>query len=179
MSTLKLILPLIILLFIALVFASQSSPVRGPYQSAADQAQSISSLLTDAKVSRSAVLSAVADVARCRDLPGAISTLSRVAADRQSELSRADQLNIDQLPNGMRLQDTLKRAFSASLLADRHFLAWAQSVADCSGSAPLTSDYRAAAQVSQEATAAKQNFVSVWNLTAEAYQLPIVGAQDI
>jgi hypothetical protein len=130
-------------------------------------------------ISQSAVVSAVADVDSCRDLPGAISTLSRVATERQGELNRANQLNIDQLSNGGQLRDTLKQAFGASLLADRYFLAWAESVAGCSGRAPHTSDYHAAAQESQEATAARQSFVSVWNLTAEAYQLAIVCAQDL
>jgi hypothetical protein len=125
------------------------------------------------------VVSAVADVDNCRDLPGAISILSRVAIERQSELSRANQLSINQLLNGAQLQYTLAQALNVSLIADQNFLAWAQNVADCSGSAPHTSDYLAAERASQQATAAKQDFVSAWNSIAASYQLPTVQEQDI
>ena len=159
--------------------ASQSPPAQAPTQSAADQARSISSLLADAKDSRLALVSAVADVDGCRDSQGAISTLSRVAKERQNELSRAYRLTVDQLPNGEQLQQALEQAFSASLTADQRFLAWAQTVAGCSGTAPHTENYQTAAQASQQATAAKQNFVSMWNSVAGSYLLPTVREQDI
>jgi hypothetical protein len=102
-----------------------------------------------------------------------VADLERITAARVDQLNRAKALPVDQLDNGAAAQDLLVKALDYSVQADQHFTAWAAGVRDtgCQGAAPRTGDYQAASAASNQASAAKREFVKAWN--------PIAGTHGV
>jgi hypothetical protein len=135
---------------------------------AAVQAQAVDALLKESKVSRDQLGPALAKVDRCTDAAGGVADLERITAARVDQLDRAKALSVDQLDNGAAAQDLLVKALDYSVQADQHFTTWATGVRDtgCQGAAPRTGDYQAASAASNQASAAKREFVKAWNAIA-------------
>jgi hypothetical protein len=97
--------------------------------SGSDQAAAMNSLLQDSSGSRVSVDSNVKKVQNCSDVPDGTSGLQRVVSERRTELSQANNLSTDAMPNGAALKSDLIGAIKNSLAADNDFLSWAQGSA--------------------------------------------------
>ena len=123
---------------------------------------------------RPSVGNAVNTSGSCGDIQGASTALQNAAATRHDLLTQASSLNVADIPDGATAKSDLVRALDASATADQDYAAWGRDVASqpCTGTAPLDGNYTAAGQSDQQATTAKQQFVAVWNPTAQKLGLP-------
>ena len=158
---------------------SATSSPSGPAL-AAQQAATLSTLLTSSAAARTALHQAVTQVGACANLPGAVSTLQDVVSQRSGEYGRASALATSALPAGARVKSTLVAALDSSLKADQDFLAWARQQ-QSGGCTPASQSgaYNAAFSASQQADAAKQAFVQVWNPVAARYGIAQESPLDI
>jgi serine/threonine protein kinase len=147
---------------------------------AAQQAAALGTLLTSSAAARAALHQAVAQVGACANLPAAVSKLLNVVNLRSSEYGRASALATAVLPDGARVKSALVAALASSLKADQDYLAWARQQ-QSGGCAPASqsSAFNAAVSASQQADAAKQAFVQVWNPVAARYRIAPVSPRDI
>ena len=155
--------------------SSPSAPVL-----ATRQAGALSALLTSSAAARAALHQAVGQVIACTNLPGAVSQLQDVVNQRTIEYSRASALSTSALPDGPAVKSGLAAALSSSLRADRDYLAWArqQLAGGCTPSAQ-SGAYNAAYGASQQADAAKEAFLLVWNPVAARYGIGQDSSGDI
>ena len=181
-----------------IALANQSAPARSPAQSttsapasrppspsstgvsttpspsgavlAAQQAAALGTLLTSSAAARTTLHQAVTQVGACANLPGAIRKLQDVVNQRSSEYGRASALATSALPDGAKVKSALVAALGISLKADQDYLAWARQQ-QSGGCAPASQSgaYNAAFSASQQADAAKQAFVKLWNPVAARY----------
>ena len=137
---------------------------------AAEQASALGTLLKSSVKARTALHKAVRQVGACANLPGAISQLQEVVNQRSSEYGRASALATSALPDGAKVKSALVAALGISLKADQDYLAWARQQ-QSGGCAPASQSgaYNAAFSASQQADAAKQAFVQLWNPVAARY----------
>jgi hypothetical protein len=158
---------------------SATSSPSGP-ATAARQAAALNTLLTSSAAARTSLHQAVTQVGTCADLPGAVSKLQDVVDERSSEYGRASALATSALPGGATVKSALVAALASSLKADQDFLAWArqQQSGGCTP-ASQSSAYNAAFSASQQADAAKQAFVQVWNPVAARYGIAQEAPRDI
>ena len=158
---------------------SATSSPSGPAL-AAQQAAALSTLLTSSAAARTALHQAVTQVGACANLPGAVSTLQDVVNQRSGEYGRASALATSALPGGARVKSALVAALASSLKADQDFLAWARQQ-QSGGCTPASQSgaYNAAFSASQQADAAKQAFVQVWNPVAARYGIAQESPLDI
>jgi len=152
---------------------SAQSPTSGaPAEQVA--AQDLSQLLAQSATDRSAIVAAVNDVNSCgSDLAADIQTFQQAAVSRQSLLSQLTGLpDSYALPTQM-LQD-LTSAWQSSYQADQDFAGWAndENSNGCTANDTSDSDYQAATEPDDQATADKQAFVNLWNPIASQYGLP-------
>jgi hypothetical protein len=132
---------------------------------ASGQARQLDRLLDDAGIGRGLIASAVVKLGNCDGSisPGrAVRDIERAAASRAQLLDRLARAQVDALPHGADLQAGLRNAWTLSLTADRHYLAWARGIergAAC-GSTP---EKRRGDDASSLAVQAKQDFVESWN----------------
>jgi len=147
---------------------------------AAKQAAALSTLLTSSAASRTALHEAVSQVVACTNLPGAVSQLREVVNQRASEYHQASALLTSALPDGPAVKSGLVAALSSSLKADRDYLAWAQQQlgGGCTPSGQ-SGAYNVAFSASQQADAAKEAFVQVWNPVAARYGIQQNSPRDI
>ena len=147
---------------------------------AARQAAAVDTLLTSSAAARTALHQAVAQVGACANLTGAVSKLQEVVNQRSSEYGRASALATSALPGGATVKSALVAALRSSLQADQDYLAWAreQMTGGCTPTSQ-SSAYSAAFSVSQQADAAKQAFVQVWNPVAARYGIVQKSPRDI
>jgi serine/threonine-protein kinase len=147
---------------------------------AAQQAAALSALLTSSAAARTALHQAVAQVGACASLPAAVGKLQGVVNQRSSEYGRASGLATSVLPDGARVKSALAAALGSSLKADQDYLTWArqQQSGGCTP-ASQSSAYNAAFRASQQADAAKQAFVRVWNPVAARYGIAPASPRDI
>ena len=147
---------------------------------AAQQAAALGTLLTSSAAARTALHQAVAQVGACANLPATVSKLQDVVNQRSSEYGRASALATSVLPDGARVKSALVAALGSSLKADQDYLAWARQQ-QSGGCTPATqsSAYNAAFSASQQADAAKQAFVRLWNPVAARYGIAPGSPRDI
>ncbi|MGW1145229.1 hypothetical protein ACWD6I_09265 [Streptomyces sp. NPDC002454] len=142
---------------------------------AADQAGKLDELLADSGGSRATVISAVADINRCRDLESAAEDLRDAARERDELVTRLAGLSVDRLPRHGELTSALTTAWQASAEADEHYAAWAERVdgkKGCrGGTARQTKEAAAGNRASGEATEAKRTASGLWNAIAEEHGL--------
>jgi serine/threonine protein kinase len=159
-----------------------SSPASSPSASvlASEQATALSTLLTSSAVARTALHDAVRQVEACGNLATAVSQLQGVVNQRVGEFSRASSLPTSALPDGAAVKSELIGALGSSLKADRDYLTWAQQQ-KAGGCTPSnqSSAYNAAYGASQQANAAKQSFIQVWNPVAARYGIKPDSARSI
>ena len=141
-----------------------------------DQAATIDGILGWSRRSRLALFGALNDLGACRDATGATAKLRKVANDRARQIDALDDVDVSGLPGGGSLRSTLLRALSYSLKADQAFVRWG----DNQGSGCREDgDYAEGLSFSRNATAAKKQFVSMWNPVARTYGLPEYREPDI
>ena len=147
---------------------------------AAQQAAALGTLLTSSAAARTALHQAVTQVGACANLPGAVSKLQDVVNQRSSEYGRASALATSALPGGAKVKSALVAALDSSLKADQEYLAWAREQ-QSGGCTPISqsSAYHAAFSASQQADAAKRDFVRIWNPVAARYGIAQESPRDI
>lgn len=124
----------------------------------------IDQLLELSTAARSAVVAATQGLAHCA-LPAdaAVAGLARVVTLRSRLLDQLEVVDFGPVSHGAQLRSTLAEAWSASLDADRSYLAWAENQ-DVYGACDIAdTDYLAGNQSSARAVAAKRTFASLWN----------------
>jgi tRNA A-37 threonylcarbamoyl transferase component Bud32 len=141
--------------------------------SASRQAAAVSSLLISSAATRKALEGAVSEVRNCSRLHSATRRIQTVVTQRSTEYGQASALSMAALANGAKVKSDLLAALRASLDADRDYLRWArQQMASGCTPAAQSSAYNAAFSADQQAGAAKQAFVQVWNPVAARYGVP-------
>ncbi|MEN8649266.1 hypothetical protein ABCR94_01095 [Streptomyces sp. 21So2-11] len=139
------------------------------------QAESLDALLADSNNSRESVISAVAAIRTCENLPKAASDLRAAAKQRNGLVTRLQGLTIDKLPDHGQLSSSLTTAWKASAAADNHYAVWANQVGGkkgCKkGHARSTPQQAAGNRESGNASQAKKEAVGMWNTIAEKHGL--------
>lgn len=139
------------------------------------QAVELDKLLADSGNSRSTVISAVADVKGCDNLPEAAKDLREAAKQRTGLVTRLSGIEVDKLPGHAALTTALTKAWQASASADNHYAAWADQAAGkkgCKkGQARPTGQTQAGNRASGIASAEKAKAAGLWNGIAKKYGL--------
>ncbi|WP_328748247.1 hypothetical protein OHT57_22325 [Streptomyces sp. NBC_00285] len=139
------------------------------------QATELDKLLADSGNSRSSVISAVANVKSCNNLPQAAKDLRDAATQRTELVTRLKALSVDQLASHTELTAALTRAWQASASADNHYAAWADQSAGkkgCKkGQARVTGQTAAGNRDSGTASTEKARAARLWNAIAKKYSL--------
>lgn len=127
-------------------------------------------LLGTSAVTRQGLQAAVSEAGACTNLPGAVSQIQNAVNQRSTEYNQASALSTSALADGTIVKTDLIAALRSSLEADRDYLAWAKQQLEL-GCAPATqsSAYNAANLADEQANAAKEAFVQVWNPVAARY----------
>jgi hypothetical protein len=154
-----------------------SSPAASSEASSAGsraQATAVNELLDEMAASRSELSPAMADAMRCDGVDVAIDQLERVRKQREDQLAKVRELQVDTLPSGAEMRRTLNQAAVFSLDADKAFLDWATDHQGCTAAkTPLDSQFkRGVALSADQATPAKKAFADLWNPVAQKHGLP-------
>jgi hypothetical protein len=136
---------------------------------ASRQAAAVNTLLGSSVATRRALQGAVSEARDCTDLSGAVSQIQDAVDQRSAEYSQASALSISGLPDGTIVKTDLTAALRSSLEADRDYLAWARQLELACVPATQSSAYDAAYAADEQANAAKEAFVQVWNPVAARY----------
>jgi serine/threonine protein kinase len=136
---------------------------------ASSQAAAVNDLLRSSAATRKALQGAVSEAGDCTDLSSAISQIQNAVDQRNTEYIQASALSTSALADGTIMKTDLIAALRNSLDADRDYLAWAQQQELGCVPAPQSSAYDAAYNADQQANAAKDAFVQVWNPIATQY----------
>jgi hypothetical protein len=156
-----------------------SASGQGSGLTATDQAHRVNNLLDGSASSRQTLVSAVQDIDACSDTSDAITSISQVVSERQTQYSDAQSLETNALPNGSDLESNLVSFLRYSLQADQDYLSWAQDQEDCTGAASSDAAYVAGGRASTQAVAAKDSFLDDWNGIASGQRLPTRTATGI
>jgi hypothetical protein len=143
------------------------------------EAAAVHDVLAQSGTSRQNVISHTGEIENCSDVSDGTSGLQQDVSDRQNELSEAQNLSVDALPNGDALKSALVDALKNSLDADNDYLDWANDVGGCDGSAPKDSNFEAASDASTTAVSYKNQFVTLWNQIAQDEGYPSLTEQDM
>jgi serine/threonine protein kinase len=136
---------------------------------ASNQATAVSDLLSSSAATRKALQGAVGEARDCTDLPSAIGQIQDAVNQRSTEYSQASALSTSALADGATVKTDLTAALHSSLEADRDYLSWAQQLKLGCVPATESSAYDAAYQADQQANAAKEAFIQVWDPVAARY----------
>ncbi|WP_344451841.1 hypothetical protein [Actinocorallia aurantiaca] len=139
---------------------------------AVKQARKVQALLNASAKSRGALSDALVKARKCAAIPASVNTMQQVAQQRQAQWKRAQQLNIPQLPEAVKLRAALARSIKLSLDVDLAYLAWARSNQGCKGKTPLKgANYKRGDRLSAQASRSKNRFLEMWNPIAPRYGL--------
>lgn len=136
-------------------------------------AQSLSQLLARSAGDRTAIVNAANDVSNCGPgLAQDAQTFQQAASSRQTLLSQLSSLPDSSALPAQMLQD-LTNAWQESEQADTDLAGWAndENTNGCTSNDTSDSNYQAATQPDDEATADKKAFVNAWNSIASQYGL--------
>jgi serine/threonine protein kinase len=134
------------------------------------QAAAVDDLLSSSAATRTALQGAVSQARACTNLSGAARQIQDAVNQRSTEYSQASALSTSALTDGTIVKTDLTAALRTSLDADRDYLAWARQQLTLGCAAGAQSDaYNAAYDADQQANAAKEAFVQVWNPVATRY----------
>jgi hypothetical protein len=126
------------------------------------QARAVDGLIEDMAGTRSELGTVVADGCPTDGL-------QRIHDERQSQLDKANALDVSALDNGTAMKDALVRALRASVESNQRYL-------DVSPGCPSDDEV---ADVNQEATDAKNEFIGYWTPIAEQAGLPARDGDNI
>ncbi|MEU7799119.1 hypothetical protein AB0B10_07625 [Micromonospora arborensis] len=141
------------------------------------QAQVVDALLSESVTSRRDLATAIAALGECRDLRQSLELLNGVARQRRAQSDQARALTVDALADGTAMRAYLVAAFTSSGDADDAYAAWAQR--SISSGCSLDDNWRRGNQLSEQAQAAKRQFLSRWNPIASSCGLPSRTTKDI
>jgi hypothetical protein len=152
--------------------ASVKSSSKATDPAARQQATAVNSLLNASAASRGELGRALVAAKKCNGLPTAINGMQRVAQQRQQQVTRARSLKVTALSNGSQLRDHLAKSMQLSLDVDRAYLSWAQrATRGCKGRPKADANYRRGGQLSNQASASKQRFATLWAPVAREQRL--------
>jgi hypothetical protein len=160
--------------------ASGSSASGSPSASQATQLPGAAAMTTlGSDLARSAavrptVQAAIDGVQNCSESPSnGEAALQQAINTRQDILHGLGTLDVSALPNGAQLVSTLTAAMQNSLNADNDYHAWMADLVNagstCGSNASQNSNYVAGGTASSAATAAKNDFLAIWNPMAPRY----------
>ncbi|WUH98100.1 hypothetical protein OHR68_32045 [Spirillospora sp. NBC_00431] len=140
-----------------------------------EQAAAMNAVLNDSVGTRRVLAGALGRAGKCKTLPQAIQGFQTVAQQRQNQLNRTRDLQLDKLDGGERLRRSLAQALTASLQVDQVLLQWAQrNQAGCRGKPrPSAAQVPGRAAIERRATSAKKRFVVLWNPVAKKTGQPL------
>lgn len=140
------------------------------FAGAGDEAATINSILQWSSRSRSALSGALAELAACRHIDEATSSLQHIAGDRGRQADALADIDVSHLPSGDSLRNSLVEALAYSRNADLSFVRWGQAErSGCRQGRNYRSD---AMNYSRQADVAKDEFTGEWNRIASRYGLP-------
>ncbi len=154
--------------------SSDPSPTEpDPSESASDQVAAVDERPTASAAPRRKGSVAVSHLQTCTADSSDADVLAQGTTDREGLVSQLDDLSVDALPDGDQMREDLDDAWRLSAEADQRYLDALNEVEDRCTSATLqnSSAYRKATALSGKATAAKKDFVELWNPVAESYGL--------
>jgi tRNA A-37 threonylcarbamoyl transferase component Bud32 len=150
-----------------------------PVATARQQAQAMSSLLTSSMQTRGLLLSnggLVNNVGQCINIGGDVSESRQIRDQRQSEYDQAKALQTNLLTDGAALKSQLVRALHYSLSYDQYLYLWAQDQSRSGCTVGTGSQYypplESNSTLNNDATAAKQVFITNWNPVGNQFALP-------
>jgi hypothetical protein len=134
----------------------------------------LGSYLTQSASVRPSVQGAIDGVQNCSETPSSgEATIQQAIDTRQRILSGLQTLSPATLPRGQQLISDLSAAMQNSVNADRDYQSWMAdsggSGGGCASEPAQDSNYQAALNASGQATAAKDNFLNIWNPMAPGY----------
>jgi hypothetical protein len=147
------------------------TPTSAPSEQAA--AKSLTKLLFDSVVDRSAIVNATSAAQGCNTLPNDVTVFNTAASSRQSLISQLSMLpGASTLPTEM--GQALTAAWTASLTVDRDYAEWASTLESngCTVSSSTSNQYFTDATTpNNQATANKKSFAFIWNSLPSQYGL--------
>ncbi|MEV7804670.1 hypothetical protein AB0O28_17155 [Microbispora sp. NPDC088329] len=146
-----------------------------------EQAAAVDALLDQSKPSRGTLRQALSRILRCSEVAEGVEAIERVTSQRGGQAGQAEELETGALRDGDELKDALVRALTTSYRADKAYLKWAKRYRDggCRGRTVGDSAYDAGNAASEDATAAKTEFVRLWNPIATEQGLPARSEAEI
>ncbi|GAA2588029.1 hypothetical protein GCM10010435_77970 [Winogradskya consettensis] len=138
------------------------------------QARAIDRLLGRSRVSRDKLNSAIDRVGRCTGLGGAIDDLQAVGRERRAQIAEVTGADLSALPDGEVLRSRLVTALQFSLDADAAYVEWAEPTlaGRCANTAARKAAYARGRSASDQAGAAKEDFLTAWNPVATSLGVP-------
>ncbi|WP_432922458.1 hypothetical protein ACQPZZ_24460 [Microbispora sp. CA-135349] len=139
-----------------------------------EQAAAVDALLDQSKPSRGTLRQALSRILRCSEVAEGVEAIERVTGQRGGQAGQAEELETDALRDGDELKDALVRAPITSYRADKAYLKWAKRYRDggCRGRTVGDSAYDAGNAASEDATAAKTEFVRLGNSAPDSRGRP-------
>jgi hypothetical protein len=130
----------------------------------------MSDVLTSSNGSRATVQAVATDIMACHDVPNDVTELDQIISERDSQLTSAQSLQVDAIPDGTTLQNDLVAALEASLAADHDYLSWAQQQGDDNCAEGTNSQYYSNA-LNDDTTASndKTTFEQLWEPLAQQF----------
>ncbi|SCG09882.1 hypothetical protein GA0115260_110361, partial [Streptomyces sp. MnatMP-M27] len=158
---------------------STGQPGIGSTDTRAEQAKALHTLLAQNADRRRGVSDAVQSMMNCSDLQENRQVFENTADARAGLVEKLDALTLDQLADD--LAQGLHKAWQSSEEADRAYVRVVDDVSgDCSTSAVTgSSAWQDAVSASADATAAKKDFVAVWNPAAREFGLETFAWSDL
>ncbi|MHB8681383.1 MAG: hypothetical protein ACYDA2_04720 [Acidimicrobiales bacterium] len=137
-------------------------------------AETINALLVQNEPNRALAQNGTQAIGSCGELTTAIGDLQRSASARQDLVSELGTLDVASLPGGGSAVSTLQRAWRDSAASDAAYAQWGQDEAahGCTADDHGDPSFQAAQAPDEQATAAKDEFVRLWNPIAARYGLP-------
>jgi hypothetical protein len=151
---------------------SARSPTPAPssaFTLASGQAAAVNDLLGSSAATRKTLQGAVGQARACTDLASAITQIQNAVNQRSAEYNQASALSTSALPGGKIVKTDLTAALGQSLAADRDYLSWARQLKLGCVPAAQSGAFNVASAADEQADAAKQAFVQVWNPVAARY----------
>jgi len=134
----------------------------------------LGSYLAQSASARPSVQGAVDDVQTCSETPSSgEATIQQAIDTRQRILSGLQTLSPATLPHGAQLISELSAAMQNSVNADQDYQSWMADSGGpgggCGSNSAQDSSYQAGQNASAQATAAKGDFLKIWNPMAPGY----------
>ncbi|MDQ6617131.1 MAG: serine/threonine protein kinase [Actinomycetota bacterium] len=162
------------------VAPTTTPPTSAGVSAARAAATQLAGLLQQSNGARNLVVTATQSVGACQADPrNGIAQVQTAISERDAVIHNLGAVPLVALPNGSQMIAALNTGLQASIEADRHYIDWMTDMLN-TGSCPITDGaLQSASTASQQATAAKQTFVSLWNPIAVQNGLTQYAEKDL